>query len=61
MSKTIALIIPSVKNSFSTQIACVVNTEVEKYGYITLIGDGNGQMWDEKVELQHSTSRNLNK
>ena len=33
-SKTIALIVPSLKNPFFAEIASAVNTEVRKYGYI---------------------------
>ena len=58
-SKTIALIVPSLKNPFFAQIASVVNAEVRKYGYITLIGDSDDQIWNEKAELRHLTSRNL--
>lgn len=58
-SKTIALIVPSLKNPYFAQIASVVNSEVRKYGYITLIGDSDEIIWNEKAELQHLTSRNL--
>lgn len=58
-SKTIALIVPSLKNPFFAEIASAVNTEVRKYGYITLIGDSDDQIENEKTELLHLTSRNL--
>jgi LacI family transcriptional regulator len=58
-SKTIALIVPSLKNPFFSEIASVVNTEVRKYGYITLIGDSDDQIENEKTELSHLTSRSL--
>ncbi len=58
-SKTIALIVPSLKNPFFSEIASVVNTEVRKYGYITLIGDSDDQIENEKTELSYLTSRSL--
>lgn len=58
-SKTIALIVPSLKNPFFAEIASVVNTEVRKYGYITLIGDSDDQVENEKNELSQLTSRSL--
>ena len=58
-SKTIALIVPSLKNPFFAEIASVVNNEVRKYGYITLIGDSDDQVENEKNELSHLTSRSL--
>ena len=58
-SKTIALIVPSLKNPFFAEIASVVNAEVRQYGYITLIGDSDDQVENEKTELLHLTSRNL--
>ncbi len=58
-SKTIALIVPSLKNPFFAEIASVVNTEVRKYGYITLIGDSDDQVENEKTELSHLSSRSL--
>ena len=58
-SKTIALIVTSLKNPFFAEIASAVNTEVRKYGYITLIGDSDDQVKNEKTELLHLTSRNL--
>lgn len=58
-SKTIALIVPSLKNPFFAEIASVVNSEVRKYNYITLIGDSDDNVEDEKVEVAHLSSRNL--
>jgi LacI family transcriptional regulator len=58
-SKTIALIVPSLKNPFFAEIASVVNTEVRKYNYITLIGDSDDNIENEKTEVSHLTSRNL--
>ncbi|MDD2511966.1 MAG: LacI family DNA-binding transcriptional regulator [Proteiniphilum sp.] len=58
-SKTIALIVPSLKNPFFAEIASVVNTEVRKYNYITLIGDSDDNIEDEKAEVLHLSSRNL--
>lgn len=58
-SKTIALIVPSLKNPFFAEIASAVNTEVRKYNYITLIGDSDDNIENEKTEILHLSSRNL--
>ncbi len=58
-SKTIALIVPSLKNPFFAEIASIVNTEVRKYHYITLIGDSDDNIENEKTEVLHLSSRNL--
>jgi len=58
-SKTIALIVPSLKNPFFAEVASVVNTEVRKYNYITLIGDSDDNIENEKTEVLHLSSRNL--
>lgn len=58
-SKTIALIVPSLKNPFFAEVASVVNTEVRKYNYITLIGDSDDNIENEKAEISHLSSRNL--
>lgn len=58
-SKTIALIVPSLKNPFFAEIASVVNTEVRKYNYITLIGDSDDNIENEKAEISSLSSRNL--
>ncbi|WP_298646354.1 LacI family DNA-binding transcriptional regulator [uncultured Proteiniphilum sp.] len=58
-SKTIALIVPSLKNPFFAEIASVVNTEVRKYNYITIIGDSDDNIENEKTEVMHLSSRNL--
>lgn len=58
-SKTIALIVPSLKNPFFAEIASVVNAEVRRYNYITLIGDSDDNIENEKTEVTHLSSRNL--
>jgi LacI family transcriptional regulator len=58
-SKTIALIVPCLKNPFFAEIASVVNTEVRKYNYITLIGDSDDNIENEKAEVSQLSSRNL--
>lgn len=58
-SKTIALVVPSLKNPFFAEIACAVNTEVRKYNYITLIGDSDDNLENEKNEVSHLSSRSL--
>ena len=46
-SKTIALIVPSLKNPFFAEIASVVNSEVRKYNRITIIGDSDDNIDNE--------------
>lgn len=58
-SKTIALIVPSLKNPFFAEIASAINTEVRKYNYITLIGDSDDNIGNEKKEILYLSSRNL--
>ena len=58
-NKTIALIVPSLKNPFFAEIASIVNTEVRKYNYITLIGDSDDNIENEKAEVRHLLSRSL--
>lgn len=58
-SKTIALIVPSLKNPFFAEIASVVNSEVRKYNRITIIGDSDDNIDNEKTEVLHLSSRNL--
>ncbi|HBL32938.1 MAG TPA: transcriptional regulator [Porphyromonadaceae bacterium] len=58
-SKTIALIIPSLKNPFFAEIASVINSEVRKYDYITLIGDSDDDIEIEKTEISQFTSKNI--
>jgi len=58
-SKTIALIIPSLKNPFFAEIASAINTEVKKYGYITFIGDSDDDIEIEKNEMLQFISKNI--
>lgn len=58
-SKTIALIVPSLKNPFFAQMASVINLEARKYDYITLIGDSNDDIDIEKAEATQLISRNI--
>ena len=58
-SKTIALVVPSLKNPFFAEIASVVNTEVRKYNYTTIIGDSDDNIENEKIEVQHLSSKSL--
>lgn len=58
-SKTIALIIPSLKDPFFAKVASVINTEVRKYNYFALIGDSDDNIENEKAEVLHLSSRNL--
>jgi LacI family transcriptional regulator len=59
VSKTIALIVPSLKNPFFAEIASVINIEVRKHNYITLIGDSDESVENEKAEVVYLSSRNL--
>lgn len=58
-SKTIALVVPSLKNPFFAEIASVVNTEVRKYNYTTIIGDSDDNIENEKIEVLHLSSKSL--
>lgn len=58
-SKTIALIVPTLNNPFFAEIASVINTEIRKFNYITLIGDSDDNIVNEKTEIAHLSSRNL--
>lgn len=58
-SKTIALIVPSLKNPFFAEMASFVNLEARKYDYITLIGDSDDDTDIEKEEIIQLTSRNI--
>ncbi|MBD0777850.1 LacI family DNA-binding transcriptional regulator [Maribacter sp. ANRC-HE7] len=58
-SKTIALIVPSLNNPFFAEIASRINTEIRKYGYITIIGETGEDQEIEKKELQQLMSRNI--
>lgn len=57
--KTIALIIPSLRNPFFAEIASVVNQEVKKYDFITIIGDSNDSIETEKNELAQFNIKNI--
>jgi LacI family transcriptional regulator len=59
ISKTIALIVPSLKNPFFAEIASVINLEARKSGYITLIGDSNDSITIEKEEVKQLSSRSI--
>ncbi len=58
-SKTIALIVPSLKNPFFAEMASVINLEARKHDYITLIGDSDDDINIEKEEIVQLTSRNI--
>jgi LacI family transcriptional regulator len=58
-NKTIALIIPSLKNPFFSEIASIVNQEVKKYDYITLIGDSNDSIETEVREVSQFSGKNI--
>lgn len=58
-TKTIALIIPSLKNHFFAEIASIINSEVKKYDYVTLIGDSDDDVEVEKNELFQFLTKNV--
>ena len=58
-SHTVALIVPSLSNPFFAGIACSINQEIRRFGYITIIGDSDENQEIEKTELQQLISRNI--
>lgn len=58
-SNTIALIVPSLSNPFFASIASEVNTEIRKYGYITIISDSDENPEIERMELEQLRARNI--
>lgn len=58
-SKTIALIVPSLSNPFFATIANGVNTEIRKYGYITIISDSDENPDNEIKELEQLNAMNI--
>jgi len=58
-SKTIALIIPSLRNPFFAEIASIINLEVKKYDYITIIGDSDDNIETEIKVVSQFSSKNI--
>jgi len=58
-SQTIALVVPSLKNPFFSEIASAINLEARKSQYITLIGDSDDDILIEKDEVKQLSSRNI--
>ena len=58
-SKTIALIVPSLSNPFFAAIASRVNTDIRKYGYITIISDSDENPEKEKKKMEKLTAMNI--
>lgn len=58
-SNTIALIVPSLNNPFFATFASEINTEIRRYGYITIISDSDENLEIEKMELKQLRSRNI--
>lgn len=58
-SNTIALIVPSLSNPFFASIASVINTEIRRFDYITIISDSDENPEIEKVELDQIWARNI--
>jgi LacI family transcriptional regulator len=58
-TRTIALIIPSLMNPFFSRMAGLINMELQRMGYATLISDCNENPEIEKEELKQMNSRNV--
>ena len=58
-SRTVALVVPSLNNPFFARIACNINQEIRKFGYITIIIDSDENPEIEKAELRQLVSRNI--
>jgi len=58
-SRTVALVVPSLNNPFFARIACNINQEIRKFGYITIIIDSDESQEIEKTELRQLVSRNI--
>lgn len=58
-SNTIALIVPSLNNPFFANLASTINSEVRKFGYLTMISDSDENQEIEEMELQQVMSRNI--
>jgi LacI family transcriptional regulator len=58
-TKTIALIIPSLMNPYFSRIAGMINLELQRMGYATLISDCNENPDIENEELRQMNSRNV--
>ena len=58
-TRTIALIIPSLMNPYFSRIAGMINIELQRMGYATLISDSNENPETEKEELLQMSSRNV--
>ena len=58
-SHTVALVVPSLNNPFFARIACKINQEIRKFGYITIIIDSDENPDIEKTELRQLVSRNI--
>jgi LacI family transcriptional regulator len=58
-SNTIALIVPSLSNPFFADLASMLNSELRRFGFTTIIGDSDENADIEEIELQQVVSRNL--
>jgi LacI family transcriptional regulator len=58
-SNTIALIVPSLNNPFFATMASVINAEIRKFRYITVISDSDENVEIEKEELRHVVQQNI--
>jgi LacI family transcriptional regulator len=58
-TKTIALIVPSLMNPFFSRIAGMINMELQRMGYATLVSDCDENPEIEKQELRQMNSRNV--
>ncbi|MCF8226260.1 MAG: LacI family transcriptional regulator [Bacteroidales bacterium] len=58
-TRTIALIVPTLMNPYFSRIAGMINLELQRMGYATLISDCNENPEIENEELKQMTSRNV--
>ena len=58
-TRTIALIIPSLMNPYFSRAAGLINMELQRLGYSTLISDSNENPEIERAELMQMSSRNV--
>jgi len=58
-SNTVALIIPSLQNPFFADLTSIINAEIRKFGFTTMISDSDENLEIEKKELQQMISRNV--
>lgn len=58
-SNTIAIIVPSINNPFFADIVSTLNSEIRKFGYISIICDTDENIEIEAMELKQVMARNI--